>query len=144
MRIRGDFIFSNWIIIWFIIHYIGLIEYSPKIILIIGLIHNLYLLGLMILKRVTAKITSIIYFSLIIVFMKVIPLYIIRKDKIKVTDIIFTLLLFNLFLVWLILNRVDFNKVNMDIEYAIVNDTRDTPIMNLIDRLEKKFKGYFS
>jgi ABC-type nickel/cobalt efflux system permease component RcnA len=142
LMIRGDFIFSNWILIWFIIYYIGLIEFSPIFILTFALLENIFLLGVMAVNKV--RFITILQFAIIVLFMKFIPFYLIRNDTIKINDIIFTLLLFNLYLVWLLVNGKDFVQISHDIVSSLVTDHPQTTYMMLLQNLEKKFKGYFS
>ena len=136
-----ELLFSPWIFVWFILYYAGLIEYSPVLILMIALLQNTYLIGLMIVNKV--RFINIIEFSTIVFFTKFIPLYLIRNDKIKVNDIIFTLLLFNLYLVWLLVNDKDFVQISKDIIKTMMSDKPQTMIMMELQKLENKFKGYF-
>lgn len=139
--IRDDFIFSNWIFVWFILYYIGLIEYSPLFILVLALLENIYTIGLMVVNKVRSL--AIMYFAIVVLFAKFIPLYLIRNEKIKMNDIIFTLLLFNTYLVWLLVNGKDFIQTSKDIVNSLVTDNPQTTIMMVLQNLENKLKGYF-
>ena len=139
--IRDDLIFSNWIVVWFILYYNGLIEYSPLFILVLALLENIYVIGLMVINKV--RFLVIMYFAMIVFVIKFIPLYLIRNEKIKMNDIIFTLLLFNLYLVWLLVNGKDIIQTSKDIVDSLVRDYPQTTIMSVLQNLENKLKGYF-
>ena len=135
---RGDMIFSNWIIVWLVFYYIGIIPYSPKFAVILGLIENIILLTMMIINRV--RFLSLLQFSWIIFIMKIFPLLLLWNVTINVDDVIFTLIIFNIYLVWLRINGQDFYDNIMDAIHSLVGDKADTPIMGLFRRLEKYLK----
>ena len=136
-----EFLFSTWIFVWFILYYIGLIEYSPVLILMIGLLQNAYVIGLMAINKV--RFLTIIQFATIVFFAKFIPFYLIRNDKIKVDDIIFSLLLFNLYIVWLLINHMDVVQISKDSVNSMITDHPQMAFMMVLQNLENKLKGYF-
>ena len=100
--IRSDFIFSYWIFAWFLLYYFNIIKYSPKFVIILGLIENCFLLLFLIIYKSTLyKITKFIIINTII---KVIPLYLVWNDKIIKRDIYATIILFLIYLLWIYLN----------------------------------------
>jgi len=135
---RADLIFSNWIIVWFLFYYIGVVPYSPKFVLIIGLFENIILLTMMIINKV--RFLSLVQFSWVIFIMKVLPLLLIWNLSFNVHDIIFTLIYFNIYLVWLRVNGQDFYDNIMDAIHSLVGDKADTPIMRLFRKAEKYLK----
>jgi len=132
---RFDLLFSYWIFTWFVLYYFKFIKYSPKFAFILGLIENVAILFIMIYHKVT--IASLVEFTFIFSIFKLLPLYILRKDAIRVTDVIFTLLLFNLYLVWLLINGEDFYHSTKHVIHSLVYHKDDTPIMFIIKTLEK-------
>ena len=136
---RFDEIFSFWILAWFILYCIGFVPYSPKFVLIIGLIHNFILLTIMIINH--ARFLTTIQFFFIIFITKILPLLLLRNVALKVDDVIFSLIYFNVYLVWLCMNGKDFyDNIVISINSS-VNDKTDTPIMGLFSKLEKYLKG---
>jgi len=136
---RFDEIFSIWILVWFILYCIGFVPYSPKFVLIIGLIHNFILLTIMIINH--ARFLTTIQFFFIIFITKILPLLLLRNVALKVDDVIFSLIYFNVYLVWLCMNGKDFyDNIVISINSS-VNDKTDTPIMGLFSKLEKYLKG---
>ena len=101
--LRADLVFSYWIYTWFILYELKLIEYSPKFPLILGVIDNLIMLFIMILYDTSRR--TIFYFIVINTLIKVVPLYYLRNESIRLKDIYFTCGLFLLFVFWLHLNE---------------------------------------
>ena len=135
---RFDFIFSNWIFIWFVLYYLNYVYYSPKFAFILGVIENVVLLFMMMYNKVNT--VSLVAFSIIIFTFKVIPLYIIRTDYITVKDIIFTLFLFNIHLMWLIVNGENFYSSTTKIIDSLTHDKNETPMMYYLKELRNEFK----
>jgi hypothetical protein len=114
------------------------VSYSPKFAFILGVIENVVLLFMMMYNKVNT--VSLVAFSIIIFTFKVIPLYIIRTDSISVTDVIFTLMLFNLHLMWLLVNGQDFYKTSVKIVDSLTHDKNETPMMYYLKELRNEFK----
>ena len=131
-------IFSIWIVVWFIFYYIGIIPYSPKFALIFGLIENLILIITMIINNV--RFLSLIQFSVLVFITKVIPFLLLKHETIIVDDIIFTLILFNIYLVWLRINGKEFYDNMTETIESLVGDKAHTPLMRLFRNLEKYLK----
>ena len=132
---RFDFLFSYWIFTWFVLYYFKFITYSPKFAFVLGLIENIILIVTMIYYKVT--IATLLKFTFTITLFKLLPLYILRNDTIRVTDVIFTLLLFNLYLVWLLINGENFYHTTKRVINSLIHETNDTPFIFIINRLEK-------
>ena len=98
--IRPDYIFSYWIILWYLFYELGLITYNPKFALYIGLVENLFVFFSMIYHKVLLR--NILFFSFIIFIFKVVPLWTIRNTKIKRIDIEATFALFIMYIGWLL------------------------------------------
>jgi hypothetical protein len=114
------------------------VYYSPKFAFILGVIENVVLLFMMMYNKVNT--VSLVAFSIIIFTFKVIPLYIIRTDYITVKDIIFTLFLFNIHLMWLIVNGENFYSSTTKIIDSLTHDKNETPMMYYLKELRNEFK----
>jgi hypothetical protein len=102
--IRLDFIFSYWIFLWFVLYKLtNIIKYSPKFIIILGIIENFGLLLYLIYKK--SSYYNITKFIIINTFIKIIPLYLIINDKIILRDVIASIILFLIYLLWLFINN---------------------------------------
>jgi len=97
--LRGDLVFSYWIYFWYILYSVKITTYSPKFPLILGLIDNIIMLFLMLVYGTSSR--TIFYFIIINTFIKVVPLYYLRSEVVKIKDIYFTIFLFIIFIFWL-------------------------------------------
>ena len=101
---RFDFVFSYWILTWWILYMIGLVPFNPKLFLILGIIENIF--GIFFLTY-----PNLIYFMIINFFIKVIPLYLIWNTKLKSSDNYFGIGLLIVHLIWLRINKQPIIKV---------------------------------
>ncbi len=97
---RADLIFSYWIFVWWILYELNLTTVNPKFVIILGIIHNFILL----LIKIYEKSDSILPFIIINFFIKIIPIISLLNTTIQYNDIIITVYLFLVYLVWLIIN----------------------------------------
>ena len=129
--LRFDLVFSYWIFAWFLLYFFKFTNNSPKFIIIIGIIHNSILLLNMIIHG--TKIFSIISFITINVFIKILPLYYLRNEKIKVDDIYVSSFVYLLFVVWLKINGEDIKNNLKKIYNSVLYDKNNTPFMRLVE-----------
>jgi hypothetical protein len=109
---RLDFVFSYWIFAWYLLYEFKFVSYSPKLALILGLIHNTLLLLIMIYYKY--NILNILFFCIINLFIKIIPLWRLKNNK--VYNIKSTIILFLIYLVWLHINNKNiFTMFNIQI-----------------------------
>ena len=137
--LRPDLIFSYWIYLWYVLYFLKIVSYSPKFALIIGLIDNIIMLLLMIHFGTSKK--TIILFVIINTIIKIIPLYYLRHEKILLTDIYFTILLFAVFLIW-----IDVNKQTLVGNIKLMHDSllyskNNTPFIYLFNKIERNYKN---
>ena len=137
--IRADLVFSYWIYAWFILYVFKFITYSPKFPLILGLIDNIIMLILMIYFGSKSK--TIILFIAINTLIKVVPLYYLRNQRIKMSDIYFTVGLFIIFVIWLHINKQSLAGNLKLIHDSLLYNKFQTPFMSLFNRIEKNFKN---
>jgi hypothetical protein len=125
--LRFDLVFSYWIFAWFILYLCNITTYSPKFAFILGLIENFFILIMMIIKG-TKRIT-ILYFIIINFLIKVLPIYYLRAETIRMKDIYMTFLLFLIFIIWLYINNISLIE-NIKIIYnSLVYGENKTPFM---------------
>jgi hypothetical protein len=136
--LRADLVFSYWIYFWYLLYAIKITTYSPKFPLILGLIDNIIMLFLMLVFGTSKR--TIFYFIIINTLIKVVPLYYLRNETIKITDIYFTILLFFIFILWLHLNKQSlFGNIKI-IHDSLLFGQDKTPFMALINKLKSNFK----
>ena len=136
--LRGDLVFSYWIYTWFILYELQIIEYSPRFPLILGITHNLIMLIFMLLYGTSRR--TIFYFIVINTLIKVVPLYYLRDESIKLNDIYFTCGLFLLFVFWLHLNEQSLVGNIKLIHDSLLYGKEQTPFMALLNKIKSNYK----
>ena len=129
---RYDFVFSYWIFTWFIFYEMGIIQYNPKIALIIALITSLIELTAMIYYE-NSKF-NIFLFSFINFIMKVIPILLLLNARISINDFYAFLLLFIFYLLWLLVNKVDIQKELTNVIHRLKHNKPVGPFMYYINK----------
>jgi hypothetical protein len=140
MALRIDLVFSYWIFFWYILYALKVTKYSPKLIIGLGIIENFIMLLLMFYYK--TKKETIIKFIIINFFIKIVPFYMVLNDKIKLTDIYATIVLFVIYSLWVYLNGETIIEYHNKIFESLIYDKNETPFMSLISYLQKYFKTY--
>ena len=84
---------------------------------------------------------TILYFVIINTLIKVVPLYYLKNESIKITDIYITIGLFSVFIIWLHLNKQNlFGNIKL-IYDSLLYGKNQTPFMAFINKIKKNFKG---
>ena len=109
-------IFSYWIFLWYLLYILKLVKYNPKFAILCGLLENLFILILMFYYG--TKKNLVLLFLIMMIVLKIIPLYSVWCKKIYFKDIVFTFVLFGIYLIWIVLNKKsisDFTRQIMDL-----------------------------
>lgn len=133
---RLDFIFSYWILIWFIAYFVKFTTFSPKFVFLIGMLENIGVMLFLIHKNTSLK--SVFYFFLVVLITKLLPLYFMRNETIKRGDVIFAFALFALYNAWLFINNRNFININMEAIDSMAHDRHDMPMLKLFNYIETK------
>jgi hypothetical protein len=133
--IRFDFIFSYWILLWFLFYYFNYTEYCPNSWLILGIINNFFTILLKIYYN--NPLSSIFIFSIIIFITKVIPLYLLRKKPFRTKDFLFGFFIFMVFSLWLYLHNTNFIDITNEMKKSIEEKKIITPIEYYITKYLK-------
>ena len=97
-----DCLFSNWILIWYILFICQIVKFNPKYFIFFALVVNLFQLLMKFKNESTVK--NILVFILLVSIFKLLPfLSILSKDS-NMNDILFGILLFFLYLFYLYIN----------------------------------------
>jgi len=136
--LRADLVFSYWIFVWYILYKFKLTKYSPKFALFFGIIDNIILLFLMIWFGSNKR--TIFYFILINSLIKLLPYYTLIKEKIKLSDIYFTCILFLIFVLWLHINKQSLIGNIKLIHNSLLYNKNETPFLSLLENIKKNFK----
>lgn len=107
---RPDLIFSYWIFAWFILYKLFKLPInSPKLLLILGLIYNSYLLFKMYLNNMDNH--YLFSFFMTIVILKLIPLYYLRSESIFKKHVHTSLIVFGLFGLYIVSYFGNFGRI---------------------------------
>ena len=125
---RFDFAFSYWILLWYGLYELRIIQYNPKFALLIAIMENL----ISVVWMVYYSYAYLGTFILINVFIKVIPLYRLTPTTYTRQDVYATVALFGVYSGWMWINQTSFSELFMkNIEY-IKEDSPVGPMMHLI------------
>jgi hypothetical protein len=104
-KLRFDFVFSYWIFAWYLLYMLKIVKYNPKWALTIGLIENTFALALMFFYK--NSFINIFLFCFINLFIKILPLWTLRKTKYEINGMYSLIILFCIYLLWLKINNFD-------------------------------------
>lgn len=111
----NQFVFSNWIFLWYVFYVLGLTKFNPKIGLLLGIVHNICMA--LIILYFKKNWLFFIGFCILIFFYKWIPLWSLRHAAYRWKDVYFLLGLFAIFVVWVSVNG---QLKIMDIKYELL------------------------
>jgi hypothetical protein len=140
MALRIDLVFSYWMFFWYILYTLKFTIYSPKFIIGFGIIENIIMLLLMIYYK-TRPIT-IMYFLTINFFIKIIPFYMMLNERIKISDIYATIVLFIIYSIWVYLNGETVIEYHNKIFESLIYDKNETPFISFMNYVQKYFENY--
>jgi hypothetical protein len=130
---RVDFTFSYWIFGWFILYIFHIIQYNPKIWLILGLFFNLlYLLYLFLIRHYFNK--DVILYIIINIFIKVIPIWLLRNSKSNMYDFIFGFFILFLLFLYMFIQLKSFSTIIEYYRYLWNNKNITTPLIYIIHK----------
>lgn len=132
-----DLLFSYWIFLWYILFICDFVPYSPKYFLIIAAIFNsMQIIGYI--KNGSSS-KNIICFIFVILIMKIIPLLtIINKDSNNLSDIFFSICLFMIYILWILLNYYCLDRINDDMFSILFGSDKTRPCKTFVDIISSK------
>lgn len=133
---RFDYLFSYWIFVWYLLYFFRITKYNPKFVLICGIIENIILLFFMIYYKTNLNV--IIFFIIGMFIIKIIPTYTIWNTIIKRRDILFTFILFFIYIIWLYINNVSLYYVFNEIKQVVFNK-KNFPSVELLLKIYNYF-----
>jgi len=128
---RFDLVFSYWIFTWFLLYELKFVKYNPQFALICGLFENLFLLPFMVYYK--NSLLNILSFIFINLFIKILPLWLLRKTIFSKKDIYATIILFLIYILWILLNKINLKKFFNDIFKNIKNNNPSTPFVKFVN-----------
>jgi hypothetical protein len=128
--IRIDYIFSYWIFLWYLLYLFGIVNFNPKFAILCGLIENIGILLLMFYYGTKKHLVSL--FLIMFILLKIIPLYSIWNTTIRMRDIVASIILFIIYLVWVNKSLSDFKKQTEDL---VIYNKNTLPGMMFLDKI---------
>jgi hypothetical protein len=125
--ITYDELFSVWVFLWFVLYYLKLIKNSPKFWLILITIYAA--LSIIYMMYIQLKPIYILTVTMLMIISKIVPLYVIFNDLIKINDILFGIGLGIVYLLWL-----TYKNVNVFTIYLVDMFNYNMPFAKIIDR----------
>ena len=138
MVLRGDFIFSYWIFVWYLLYISGILPYSPKLAILLAISINVIMFALMIYYKTRG--IYIFNFIFINFFIKILPYYTLIRENIYIQDLKPLAIIFISYCIWLYMNGLSVIKYQENIFNAVVYNKNKTPLMNLLTKIEYYFK----
>jgi hypothetical protein len=133
-------VFSYWILVWFILYYFKLTQFSPKFAITVGILENIVLFIFMVIWGTSLR--TKIWFVIINTLIKILPFYYLRNEPYNLKDIYFTFGLFLLFVIWLHINKENLIGNAKLIYDSFIYGKDNTPFMSLLHKIESNFKIY--
>ena len=130
-NIRPDYLFSYWVVAWYALYMTGIVSPNPKFAILVALLENVLVLLSMVYLRVNPK--KIYYFFIMILLVKVLPLWTLRKSTVTKRDVSATAGLLLMYVGWIIWDE----KVNASFKayMQMLDPTIQTPGMLLLARV---------
>jgi hypothetical protein len=150
-NIRIDFLFSYWIFAWFLLFYFldkttkygkyATTYFSPMMALWFGFFYDLLIF--VYLLFITPNLTMIIKYAIMLLVVKITPLYLLRNTPIHyLHDTISLLLLFSIYIIYLYLNHTSVIEVYRKTEKGILSGENKTPLFRLLSAISSFFTGH--
>jgi len=99
--LRADYIPSNWIFLWYVLYIFGILQYNPKLALLLGVLFNVVTLSTMVYYK--AHFQNILFLASFVFFLKGIPLWTLRNTTIQSKDVYATILFLVVYVGWILL-----------------------------------------
>lgn len=133
IMIRPDFIFSYWIFFLFVAYLVYPTKYTnPIILLTLGLIEQSLSIAYFIYIGISWS--TIFIFFINMFFIKVLPIYFLRKSKNKFNPF-FSLSVIVVYFIYLKYHNQDFVKIYKTLNTSIIKGTNDSPFFYLLNNI---------
>jgi len=134
---RLDMIPSNWIFIWFVLFYFKIIKYNPKLALLLAVIINTIQIFIMIYFK--NSFINIFILCLIVLFVKLLPLWMLRKTKYELKQLLYVFVFVIVYATWLYINGETLYSFIIKAYNETKNNRSFGPVIPYIDHF---FKDY--
>lgn len=115
---RPDYIFSYWVLLWFLLYITKIIHYNPKPLFVFGLFFSVFQVIIMFAYK--KEFSYIFAFVLANLLMKILPFYVLYKTKVNQQDYYAIIIIISMYIAWLKINNI--NVYKFFIEYITPSD----------------------
>jgi hypothetical protein len=115
---RPDYIFSYWVLLWFLLYITKIIHYNPKPLFVFGLFFSVFQVIIMFAYK--KEFSYIFAFVLANLLMKILPFYVLYKTKVNQQDYYSIIIIISMYIAWLKINNR--NVYKFFIEYITPSD----------------------
>jgi hypothetical protein len=136
---RLDMIPSNWILIWFILFYFKIIKYNPKLALLLAIIFNTIQIFVMVYFKISF--ITIFILLLFVSFTKLIPLWLLRKTKYEMKQVLYVFVFLMLYTGWLYINGETLYSFCSKAYNETQNNRSFGPVIPFIDKFFKDYQN---
>ena len=152
--LRMDYFFSYWIVIWFILYYFitktNIIHtktkttirnnFNPKFALYIALFENICIFIYLLFHKPT--ISLMVKYILMMIVLKVIPLYLLQEEKIVLpNDLLPVSGLFVIYNVYLRFLQTSLYTIYKSSAHYLIKGSNQTPFFHLLEQLGSRFSS---
>jgi len=123
------YIFTYWIFIWYLFYIYKFVNLNPKFALIMAIIENICILFLMFYYK--TNLNLVFLYIIMMIILKIIPLYSIWNTKIGNKDIIWTFILFIIYLIFRFVNNKTIDDLIQQHKDLIIYNKNVLPGINL-------------
>jgi hypothetical protein len=135
---RPDFFFSYWIFAWYLLYISKIVKgYNPKFAIIIGILENIWIILLMIYYK--TKTPFLVLFVVMFVLLKVLPLYTLWNNPIHFKDVVATISLFLIYVIWIYLNGRSLGELMNQTMDLVVRNKNTFPGIAILYSIINKF-----
>jgi hypothetical protein len=139
-NIRGDYLFSYWILLWFFIYYFSKCSQcgNPIVALIAALIENIITFIYLVISGTDLEI--LIKFLLMMLLIKIAPLWMLRNSKINwINSALSFIIVFSAYNVYLWLNQTNLIEIYKRTFQSIHSNSNRTPLFSVLSKFNASF-----
>jgi len=130
MNLRFDFIFTYWIVGWYILYVAGLVSYNPLGILLLNLLAHVMMLMVMLYYSYSYTLLFVVQ----IVLLNVLPLWYIWKNPYAEKDLYASIVVTLMYLIWTWIHQMNVISLYQGIFQNVANNQVLEPGMKLFYR----------
>jgi hypothetical protein len=142
--ISVDYLFSYWIFAWFILFILCIKStfvktyFNPRFALLIALFANILIFIYFLFHNATIPV--LLKYILVIILFKIIPLFLLRKEKVRwFNEISIAVIIFIIYCMYIKSNNIYLYDVIEQTAINILHDTNNTPFFRLLETIRRLF-----